>query len=479
MISRNNSIEKFFFFFFNIMDELIYEDTDKTIVSGFSGLGGPVIIPEGVTTIAYRALADMTGITSFTLPSTLTTIGEYSFSGNAMTSIVFPASVTNIDNLAFFNNTNLTTVTFLGNNVTPNDTVFYYCSALTTINVPAGWSGRANFNGINVTSVDGVGGDGTGTFIFADALDNTILTGYNGPAGAVVIPDTVTTIANSAFSGYSGYTSFTFLTTLITIGEKAFSGTSISSITLPASVISIGSGAFSGCTNLTSVTFEGTNVSTSANIFYLCSRLSTINVPTGWTGAASFGWTGIASFNDINVSVGGGGGGGVACFVEGTKLLSQNGYKAIDKFTNKDLLVTSDNRIIDFRLYRTKITKTDAKTAPYEIAAHAFGRNKPMAPMYLSPTHKFQLRKNVWISPADAALSNPKVKQTIVGKSVVYYHVECENYLRDNVVAEGMVAESYGTATALKGTRDIYKWNDSLGGYTRKGPSALNKKTNL
>ena len=110
MISRNNSIEKFFFFFFNIMDELIYEDTDKTIVSGYSGLGGPVIIPEGVTTIAYRALADMTGITSFTLPSTLTTIGEYSFSGNAITSIVFPASVTNIGNLAFFNNTNLTTV---------------------------------------------------------------------------------------------------------------------------------------------------------------------------------------------------------------------------------------------------------------------------------------------------------------------------------------------------------------------------------
>jgi len=61
----------------------------------------------------------------------------------------------------------------------------------------------------------------------------------------------------------------------------------------------------------------------------------------------------------------------------------------------------------------------------------------------------------------------------------VYYHVECENYLRDNVLAEGMVAESYGTAFALKEVRDIYKWNDSLGGYTRKEPSALNKKTNL
>lgn len=450
-------------------DELIYEDAAKTIVTGYSGLGGPVSIPEGVTTIAYGALAGMTGITSFTFPSTLTTIGEYSFNGNSITSIEFPASVTNIGDYAFFNNTNLTTVTFLGSNTVANDNVFYFCSALTTINIPAGWSGLTMFNGINVTGGGGVGGDGTGTFIFEDGPDNTIITGYNGPAGAVVIPNTVTTIANSAFSGYSGYTSFTFPATLTTIGEKAFSGTSISSITLPASVISIGSAAFSGCTNLTSVTFEGTNVSTADNIFYLSLSLSAINVPTGWTGAASF--------NAINVS--GAGGGGVACFVEGTKLLSQNGYKAIENFTNKDLLVTSDNRIIDFRLYRTKITKTDAKTAPYEIAAHAFGRNKPVAPLYLSPTHKIQLRKNVWISPEDAALSNPKVKQTIAGKSVVYYHVECENYLRDNVLAEGMVAESYGTAFALKGVRDIYKWNDSLGGYTRKGPSALNKKTNL
>jgi Hint domain len=164
---------------------------------------------------------------------------------------------------------------------------------------------------------------------------------------------------------------------------------------------------------------------------------------------------------------------GIACFVSGTRILSQNGYKPIDKFTAKDLLVTSDNRVIDFLLHKTVIAKTDEKTAPYKIEAHAFGRNAPMAPLYLSPTHKIQIRKGLWISPEEAAKTNPRVTRAMLGESVTYLHVECENYLRDNVIAEGMVAESYGTAKALKGLKNIYTWNTKLGAFTRKGPAAL------
>jgi hypothetical protein len=164
---------------------------------------------------------------------------------------------------------------------------------------------------------------------------------------------------------------------------------------------------------------------------------------------------------------------GIACFVSGTRILSQNGYKPIDKFTAKDLLVTSDNRVIDFLLHKTVIAKTDEKTAPYKIEAHAFGRNAPMAPLYLSPTHKIQIRKGLWISPEEAAKTNPRVTRAMLGESVTYLHVECENYLRDNVIAEGMVAESFGTAKALKGLKNIYTWNTKLGAFTRKGPAAL------
>ena len=166
---------------------------------------------------------------------------------------------------------------------------------------------------------------------------------------------------------------------------------------------------------------------------------------------------------------------GLACFVKGTRLLSQNGYKPIEQFNHTDLLITSDGRTVDFKLCKTTIAKTDEDTAPYVIQAHAFGHNSPIAPLYLSPTHKVMIKKGVWVSPKDVAETNPLVKRCAIGESVTYYHVKCENYLRDNVIAEGIVSESYGTADAVKGVKDIFKWNSRLGGYTRKGPQALLK----
>lgn len=163
----------------------------------------------------------------------------------------------------------------------------------------------------------------------------------------------------------------------------------------------------------------------------------------------------------------------VACFVEGTRILSQNGYKPIEKFTTKDMLVTSDNRIINFKLYRTPVVKADENNAPYVIEPHAFGHNMPEAQLYLSARHMVQIRKGVWTCAEDAAKTNPLVKRAMLGKPVTYYHVECEDYLKDNVIAEGMVAESYGTTKSYKGTKTPYTWNSKLDAYTRSGVAKL------
>jgi hypothetical protein len=157
----------------------------------------------------------------------------------------------------------------------------------------------------------------------------------------------------------------------------------------------------------------------------------------------------------------------VACFAAGTRVLTQNGYKAIEALKFTDLLVTADQRIIDFKLLKTTLDTTTQRTAPYLIQPHAFGRNAPSAPIRLSANHKIQLRKGLWTSPLTAALTNPLVTQCAIGGPVTYYHIECENFLTDNIVTEGLVVESFGTVKATGGRKDIYTWNSRKNAYTR------------
>jgi hypothetical protein len=163
------------------------------------------------------------------------------------------------------------------------------------------------------------------------------------------------------------------------------------------------------------------------------------------------------------------------CFVEGTRVLTQNGYKPIEKLLQKDLIVTSDARTVDYVLKKIPFPVTDKASAPYRIEAGAFGANKPSTDICLSPTHKIQLRKGVWISPERAALTNPKVKQYGIGEPVNYWHIACDDYLKDNLICEGLVVESLATNKNYNGPSKVYTWNDRLGGFTR--PASSKAKT--
>jgi hypothetical protein len=155
------------------------------------------------------------------------------------------------------------------------------------------------------------------------------------------------------------------------------------------------------------------------------------------------------------------------CFVAGTRILTQSGCKAIEDLQSTDNVMTADNRTVSFRLKKFDVPITDITTAPYCIEAGAFGPNKPAAPLCLSPTHKIQLRKGIWISPERAAQTNPSIQQYDVGKPVTYYHIACDNYLRDNIIAEGMVVETLATSKNYNGPPKVYTWSDKLGGFTR------------
>ena len=164
---------------------------------------------------------------------------------------------------------------------------------------------------------------------------------------------------------------------------------------------------------------------------------------------------------------------GVPCFVKGTRVLTTIGYKPIEDLGASDVLMTSDMRETAFRVVDTTIDSATATTAPYIIPAHTFGRNQPASPLYLSPTHKFMIKKGVWTDAQTASEKYPGIHQYGVGKPVNYYHILCEDYLRDNVVAEGLITESLGTKTYLGGKKTVYTWSEKLGGYTRVGVGSL------
>lgn len=196
------------------IDGILYNIVTKgnyaEVVRKFSGkYSGDITIPEKVkyegvecivTKIGDNAFANCVGLTSVTIPVSVTSIGTKAFEGCSLTSIIIPNNVTSIGSYAFRYCSELTSatlgqsVTFIGNNA------FDGCYNLTSANIPNG-----------VTKI--------GNSVF-----------YSCRLTSVIIPNSVTTI-----------------------GSSAFSGCDFTSITIPKSVTSIESTAFAFCEKLSDV----------------------------------------------------------------------------------------------------------------------------------------------------------------------------------------------------------------------------------
>ena len=189
-----------------------HTSNDELCMYAFSGCSGltSLTIPSSVTEIGSYAFEDCSGLTSLTIPSSVTSIGWYAFEGcSGLTSLTIPSSVTEIGR-----------ETFMG------------CSGLTSL----------------------------------------------------TIPSSVTSIGWSAFSGCSGLTSLTIPSSVTSIGYYAFSGCSgLTSLTIPSSVTSIDDNAFSGCSGLTSIYVYPEKVPIlGTGVFSGCdAKNCTVYVPTG------------------------------------------------------------------------------------------------------------------------------------------------------------------------------------------------------
>lgn len=97
-------------------------------------------LPQGITDIRDYAFNHCSSLTSIDFPVALNTIGNYAFFGcSPLKSIEIPSGVTGIGAGAFGNCSSLSTATFLGETPPVHiGHVFYQCTALSDIYVPAG-----------------------------------------------------------------------------------------------------------------------------------------------------------------------------------------------------------------------------------------------------------------------------------------------------------------------------------------------------
>ncbi|MEG1510163.1 MAG: leucine-rich repeat protein, partial [Clostridia bacterium] len=143
-------------------------------------------------TIGERAFYDCTSLTSLTIPAGVTIIGESVFSFcSSLTSVIIPAGVKNIGNGAFSYCSSLTSVTIPASVTTIGLGTFSSCNKLTDIIVDGG--------NTNYKSVDGNLYSNDGAMLIQYAVGKT--------ATSFTIPTSATTIGNSAFSSCSSLTS--------------------------------------------------------------------------------------------------------------------------------------------------------------------------------------------------------------------------------------------------------------------------------
>jgi hypothetical protein len=200
-------------------DGTLYLKSDSSLVAMPKGIAS-FTIPASMTVIPDNYFENCTNLTTVTILSSLTEIGNRAFYNCPITAFTFPSSLVKIGNEAFYQ-TKLTRVSF------PNNP--------------------------NLTNL------GSNIFSFCDVLDTVDLSGLpklgvrmfrgNEALRSVTLPSNVTKIPDQMFSSNFSLVSITLPNTVDTIGTSAFDGcVSLVNINMPTSLKYLGATAFRGDT---------------------------------------------------------------------------------------------------------------------------------------------------------------------------------------------------------------------------------------
>jgi len=281
--------------FVSIALTLFFLATIPSLAQTSTRIGFLFVTNNGSITITYCGASNLAGdsgevdVPESTNGYPVTGISSNAFGDTYVTSVRFPASITNIDEGAFKLPSMLTNIVVDANN--PNYTsvggvlfnksmtlLLAYPTGLadytyTNYSVPNGvnrigaWAFDGCFDLSSVTIPNSVSSFGAGAFFYCRSLTNVVIpdgvTNIEGDTfmlsglTSVIIPGTVASIGTNAFQSCYSLTKVSLTNGITSIGWAAFGFCPISNIVIPSSVTNFSGFVFAGCPNLTNIYFMG------------------------------------------------------------------------------------------------------------------------------------------------------------------------------------------------------------------------------
>ena len=309
-------------------DNLTYKVTDAeaktvTLTRYVTKPTGELTIPAtvtyggttySVTAIGYRAFFQCSEITSVTIPDSVTKIDVDAFySCVGLLQLTIGNGVTDIGRYAFEFCEKLQQVTLGNNVVTIGKETFGYCEQLKQISIPESVMSieETAFDGCSALTAFDVAEGNTaycsdGGILFSK--DKTTLVKYpeGKPGTSYAIPADVTSISGYAFYGCKTLTAITVPDGVTKIEGWTFAYCwGLTKVTLGSGVTSIGEKAFLYCNSITELTVDATVPPTvEENAFYSVSKNISVYVPKESLAAykAADGWKEFTNLQAISTT---------------------------------------------------------------------------------------------------------------------------------------------------------------------------------